>query len=98
MHVAGMNVEQRENERFSARTSTEKYRSTEAIIKGYAIVTKSSYKLQDGRQVVHYICDRGGVDRNRQGISKEARMRKGKGSTLVDCPFRGVGRQENINL
>ena len=66
----------------------------EAAIKGYAVVTKSSYKLRDGRQVVHYKCDRGDVHRNRHGISEESIMRKGEGSILVDCPSRGIGRQE----
>ena len=90
-----MNVVQQENDPFCARVSMEKYVNIEAAIKGYAVVTKSSYKLRDGRQVVHYKCDRGGVDRKRHGILEESRMRKGKGSVLVDCPFRGIGRQEN---
>ena len=47
MHAAGMNVE--------------KVINIKAAIEGYAVVTNSSYKLQDGRQVVHYNCDREGV-------------------------------------
>ena len=66
MHVAGMNFEQQENKRFSARTSMEKNINTEAAILGYATVTKSSYKLRDGRQVLHYKCDRGGVELRRR--------------------------------
>ena len=89
-----MNVEQQENERFYARASMESNVHIEAAIEGYAVVTKSSYKLRDGRQVVHYKCDHGGVDRNRHRISEESRMRKGKGSVLVDRPFKGIRRQE----
>ena len=66
----------------------------ETAVNGYAAVNKSSYKLRDGRNVIQYKCDRGGVDRNRHGISEEHRMRNGKGSVLIDCPFRAMRPKE----
>ena len=64
--------------------------NTEAVANGYGIVTKFSYNQLDERQVVHYKCDRRGVDRNRHGLVEETRCRKAKGSALIICPFKGV--------
>ena len=49
MNVAGMNVEQQENERFSVRASMEKNVNIEPAVKGYVVVSNSSYKLGDGQ-------------------------------------------------
>ena len=69
----------------------EEHMNVVAAVNGYKIVTKLSYKQRDGRQVVHYKCDRGGVDRKRHGLVQETRVRKAKGSALIDCPFKEIG-------
>ena len=84
MHAAGMSVDKKLN--------------TEASIKGYAIVTNSSYKLRDGRHVVPYKFDREGVAKDLHGISEQATLRKGKGGALFDCPFKGIGDKLSISL
>ena len=53
-----METEQQENRQFTERKTMEKEFNAEVAAKGYGIVTKCSYKQRDGRQVVHYKCDR----------------------------------------
>ena len=88
-----MDIEQLQNEQFTARKTMEEHMNVVAAVNGYKIVTRLSYKQRDGRQVVHYKCDREGVNRNRHGLIQETRVRKAKGSALIDCPFKGVGQE-----
>ena len=71
----------------------EELMNRETVANCCGIVIKSSYKQRDGRQVVHYKCDRRGVDRNCHGLVEYTRARKAKVSALIDCPSKGVGRE-----
>ena len=72
----------------------EEHMNMESIANYYGIFTKSSYK--DRLHVVHYKCDREEVHRNRHGLVEERRVRKAKGSAIIDFPFKGVGREAKV--
>ena len=86
-------MEKQQNEQFTARKTMEEHMNVVAAANGYGIVSKSSYRQRDELQVVHYKCDRGGVDRNRHGLVQESKVRKANSSALINCSFKGVGQE-----
>ena len=77
----------RKDDPFTARKIMEELMNREAVENGCGIVIKSSYKQRDGRQVVHYKCDRRGVDRNCHELV-EYRGSKGESQCTYWMPFK----------